>query len=49
MFSMKSMLSMAQSFDLKRFPVYAVGYSNRAGGSAYGIPKNLNDAWSRKL
>ncbi len=25
------------------FPVYAVGYSNRTGGSAYGIPKNLNE------
>ena len=24
-------------------PVYAVGYPNRAGGSAYGIPKNLNE------
>ena len=30
-------------------PVYGVGYSNRAGGFANGIPKNLNDAWSRKL
>ena len=31
------------------FPVYAVGYSHRTGGSAYGIPKNLNEVWSRNL